>query len=37
VAREQLAGVEGDDGDLPRVDDGEDARPGIGDAGVEVV
>ena len=30
MAREDLAGLEGDDGDLVLVDDGEDALPGMG-------
>jgi hypothetical protein len=30
VAREELAGVEGDDRDLVLVDDGEDLPPGMG-------
>src|SRR6266496_6451419 len=37
VGREDLAGVEGDDRDLPLVDDGEDAPAGMGRADLEVV
>src|SRR6266542_5481365 len=37
VGREDLAGVEGDDRDLPLVDDGEDAPAGLGRADLEVV
>ena len=35
--REDLAGVEGDDGDLLLVDDGEDPPAGMGRADLEVV
>ena len=37
VAREDLACVEGNERDLLLVDDGENATPGVGDAGVEVM
>ena len=37
VGREDLAGVEGDDRDLPLVDDGEDAPAGMGGTDVEVI
>ena len=37
VGREDLAGVEGDDGDLSLVDDGEDAPAGMDRADIEVV
>jgi hypothetical protein len=37
VAREDLARVEGDQGDVGFVHDREDATPRMGDAGVEVV
>jgi hypothetical protein len=36
VAREDLAGVEGNDRDLVRVDDGEDPPAGVGRASVIV-
>jgi hypothetical protein len=37
VARENLARVEGNERDLLLIDDGEDATPGVGDTGVEVM
>jgi len=37
MAREHLAGVEGDEGDVGLVDDREDPTPRMGDPGVEVV
>lgn len=37
VAREDLAGVEGDDRDVDLVDDRKDARSGMRGPGVEVV
>ena len=37
VARENLARVEGDEGDLLLIDDGKNSTPGLEDAGVEVM
>jgi hypothetical protein len=37
MAREDLTGAEGDDGDLPFVDDGKDAATRVGRTDLEVV
>ena len=37
MAREDLAGAEGDDGDLPFVDDGQDTATGLSRTDLEVI